>query len=113
MIRVYILSPTPMARAGLRTILEDSGAMVVGEGDGSAMPDLAEADVILVDGDGLLKEVMDIAMGAGAQALVVVSETDRPVRTLQALPLRGWGSWRPMPRQRNLKPRSPRWARAS
>lgn len=91
MIRVYILAPTPMARTGLRTILEDNGASVVGEGDGSALPDLTEADVVLVDGDGLLEEVADAVTESGAQALVVISEDDCPVRTLQALPLRGWG----------------------
>lgn len=91
MIRVYILASTPMARTGLRAILEDNGAQVAGEGDGSALPDLTGADVVLVDGDELLEEVADAVTESGAQSLVVISEDDRPVRTLQTLPLQSWG----------------------
>ena len=80
-----------MARSGLRAILEESGARVVEEGDGSSVPGLTEADVILVDGDELLEEVADAITEGGVQALVVISEDDRPVRALQGLPLRGWG----------------------
>ncbi len=91
MIRIYILAPTPMARTGLRVTVEENGARVVGEGDGSALPDLTGADVVLVDGDELLEEVADAVTEGSAQALLVISEDGRPVRRLQTLPLRGWG----------------------
>lgn len=90
MIRVYILAPTLMARAGLRAVLE-AGTRIVGEGDGSSVPGLTEADVVLVDGDGLLDEVADAVTEVGAQAVVVISEDERSIRMLQELPLRGWG----------------------
>lgn len=91
MIRVYILAPTPMARTGLRAIVEENGARVVGDGDGSAMPDLTEVDVVLVNGDELLEEVADAVTEGGARTLVVIAEDDRSIRTLQELSLRGWG----------------------
>ncbi len=91
MIRVYILAPTPMARTGLRAILEDKGALVVGEGNGSAAPDLTEADVVLVDGDELLEDAAEAVTESGTQSLVLIAEDDRSIRTLQELPLRGWG----------------------
>lgn len=91
MIRVYILAPTLMARTGLRAIVEENGARVVGDGDGSAMPDLTEADVVLVNGDELLEAVAGAVTEGGARALVVIAEDDRSIRTLQELSLRGWG----------------------
>ncbi len=80
MIRVYILAPTPMARTGLRAILEDNGAQVVGEGDGSAAPDLTEADVVLVDGDELLEDDAEAVTESGTQSLVLIAEDDRSIQ---------------------------------
>ena len=91
MIRIYILASTSMIRAGLRTMVDDSEADVVGEGNDSTAPELAEADVVLVDGDELLKEMTESVAEGGEQALLVISEEDDPIRTLQTLPLRGWG----------------------
>ncbi|MGB3680954.1 MAG: response regulator transcription factor [Rubrobacteraceae bacterium] len=104
MIRVYILASTPMTRAGLRTMVEDAGARVVGEGEDITTPEPTEADVVLVDGDGLLEEappdaVADAVAGAvadavsegGMQALLAISEDDGPIRMLRALSSGGWG----------------------
>ena len=91
MIQIYILASTSMTRAGLRTMIEDSEADVIGEGNGSAAPELTEADVVLVDGYRLLEEVTETFAEGGEPALLVISEDDGPIRTLQTLPLRGWG----------------------
>lgn len=80
-----------MTRAGLRTMVEDSGARVVGEGDDSSVSELFEAGIVLVDGDELLEEAADSVVEGGMQALLAISEDDSLIKTLRTLSLGGWG----------------------
>ena len=92
------MAPTPMTRAGLRTMLgnvEGTGVRVVGEAASAATaPDpsrLSEADVVLVADEELLEEAAIAVAEDGTQALVLISDDDHAVSRLRALPLRGWG----------------------
>jgi DNA-binding NarL/FixJ family response regulator len=94
--RVFIVAPTPMIRAGLRSMLatlEGSEVRVVGEAasptEPGPAPTLSEADVVLVADEELLEEA---ALATdGTQALLLLSEEDGSAAKLRALPLRGWG----------------------
>jgi DNA-binding NarL/FixJ family response regulator len=95
--RVFVVAPTPVTRAGLRSMLanaEGTDVRVVGEAASPAAPDpsaLSEADVILLAGEELLEEAAIAVAEDGTQALVLISEDDHAVSRLHALPLRGWG----------------------
>jgi DNA-binding NarL/FixJ family response regulator len=97
MIRVFVVAPTPVTRAGLRSMLdnniEGTDVRVVGEAASPTTPDpsaLSEADVVLLAGEELLEEVA-FAAEDGTQALVLISDDDHAISRLRALPLRGWG----------------------
>ena len=91
------MAPTPMTRAGLRTMLgnvEGTGVRVVGEAASPTAPypsRLSEADVVLVADEELLEEAAIAVAEDGTQALVLISDDDHAVSRLRALPLRGWG----------------------
>jgi DNA-binding NarL/FixJ family response regulator len=91
---VFVVASTPVTRAGLRSMLtgvEGAGVRVVGE---AAAPDptaLSEADVVLLADEDLLEEAGIAVAEDGTQALVLISDDDRAVSRLRALPLRGWG----------------------
>ena len=89
MTRIYILAPTPMARAGLRSMLEEAGLDVVGGEEDAAKP--IDADVIVVSEEGMLQEAGAITTADGAQSILVLAEDDRTVSLLRNLPVRGWG----------------------
>ena len=92
------MAPTPMTRAGLRTMLgnvEGTGVRVVGEAASPTAPypsTLSEADVVLVADEELLEEAAIAVAEDGTQALVLISDDDHAVSRLRALPLRGWGA---------------------
>ena len=93
--RAFVVAPTPVTRAGLRSMLagvEGTDVRVVGEAGPSAAPDpsaLSEADVVLLADEELLE---DAAIAEdGTQALVLISDDDHAIPRLRALPLRGWG----------------------
>ncbi len=104
-LRVLVTAPTPLMRAGLRTMLSAPGIEVVGE---VASPDeagtgLTEVDVLVVEGYASLEDVIDALPGPaiegtaanpeGAQpALVVLSEGLElpPALLVRSLPPRGW-----------------------
>ena len=94
---VFVVAPTPMTRAGLRTMLgnvEGTGVRVVGEAASPTAPypsRLSEADVVLVADEELLEEAAIAVAEDGTQALVLISDDDHAVSRLRALPLRGWG----------------------
>src|SRR5918911_1448861 len=94
---VFVVAPTPMTRAGLRTMLgnvEGTGVRVVGEAASPTAPypsRLSEADVVLVADEELLEEAAIAVAEDGTQALVLISDDDHAVSRLSALPLRGWG----------------------
>jgi DNA-binding NarL/FixJ family response regulator len=96
--RVFIVAPTPMIRAGLRSMLatvEGADVQVVGEASSptgpSSEPAFSEADVVLVADEELLEDVALAVADDGTQALVLLSEDDHIASRLRSLPLRGWG----------------------
>jgi DNA-binding NarL/FixJ family response regulator len=97
-VRVFVVAPTPMARAGLRSMLatvEGPEVRVVGEASSAPESDpesaLSEAEVVLVADEELLEETALAVADDGTQAILLLSEEDHPVSRLRALPLRGWG----------------------
>jgi DNA-binding NarL/FixJ family response regulator len=93
--RAFVVAPTPVTRAGLRSMLanaEGTEVRVVGEAssptDTSA---LSEADVVLLADEELLEEASMAVAEDGTQALVLVSEEEHAVSRLRAMQLRGWG----------------------
>jgi DNA-binding NarL/FixJ family response regulator len=104
-IRVLVVAPTPLMRAGLRTMLSAPGIEVVGE---VASPeevgaDLRGVDVLVVEGYAALEDALGALTGPaiggaaatpeGTQpALVVLSEGLElpPALPVRVLPLRGW-----------------------
>lgn len=93
MIRVLIAAATPMMRAGLRALLAADDLLVAGDVAALAgrAADLADVDVVVVADDALLADVARLDIGEGRLALVALSDDERPVEALRALPLRGWG----------------------
>lgn len=99
--RVFIVAPTPFARAGLRSMLEgdeagaeiNAGVLVVGEADSLVEPgpELSEAGVVVVAGDESLEEATRAVAEEGTQAILLLSDDDRSVPVLRELAPRGWG----------------------
>ena len=97
-VRVFVVAPTPMVRAGLRSMLatiERSDVRMVGEAASPTRPGpepaLSEADIVLVADEDLLEETASAVADEGTQAVLLLSEEDHAVSRLRALPLRGWG----------------------
>ena len=96
--RVFVVAPTPMARAGLRSMLasvEGVGVEVVGESgppaDSTPEPALSASEVVLVADEDLLEEAALAVSEGGTQGLVLLSEEEGAAARLRTLPLRGWG----------------------
>lgn len=93
--RVFVVAPTPMVRAGLRSMLEAADVLVVGEADSPAGPvpgpSLSDADVVLVADEELLEETALAVAEDGTQSLVMLSEDEGAASKLRDLSLRGWG----------------------
>jgi len=93
--RVFVVAPTPFARAGLRSILESAevGAdvLVVGEADSVVELVAPGADVVVVAGDDPLEEAARAVAEEGTQAILLLSEDDRSVPLLREFAPRGWG----------------------
>ncbi|HZC13499.1 MAG TPA: hypothetical protein VE270_05710, partial [Thermoleophilaceae bacterium] len=75
--RVFVVAPTPMVRAGLRSMLEAAAdVVVVGEAGSPAgpvpEPSLSDADVLLVADEELLEETALAAAEDGTQSLVLL-----------------------------------------
>jgi DNA-binding NarL/FixJ family response regulator len=89
------VAPTPVTRAGLRSMLANAEGVevrVVGEASSPTDPSaLSEADVVLLADEDLLGEAAIAVAEDGTQALVLISEEERAVSTLRAMQLRGWG----------------------
>ncbi len=89
------MAPTPVTRAGLRSMLanaEGTDVRVVGEASSPTDPsELSEADVVLLANEELLEEASFAVAEDGTQALVLISEDDHAVSRLRAMQLRGWG----------------------
>ena len=80
--KVFVLAPTPLVRAGLQAVLEEAGIEVV---------EAPEAGVILVSGEALMEDAAEVLSGDGLQSLLVLAEDDGPVNALRGLQPRGWG----------------------
>ena len=92
--RVFVVAPTPMARAGLRSMLasvEGVGVEVVGESGPPAEGALSASEVVLVADEDLLEEAALAVSEGGTQGLVLLSEEEGAAARLRTLPLRGWG----------------------
>ena len=94
-VRVFLVAPTAVMRAGLRSVLagawDVAELLVVGEAVGdvaSSDPVPTEADVVLVADEDLL-EGLELT-NDGTHALVLLSEDDHAVAALRSLPLKGW-----------------------
>ena len=81
--RVFILSPAPMLRTGLRAMLEEEESIEFSEP--------MEAEVILAVGEDLIEDAAEILAGDGGQSLLVLAEDDHAIAALRELPLQGWG----------------------
>ena len=93
MIRVAVIAPTPIGRAGLRGMLSSDNIDVVSE---AALPgDLAEGpddiDVLVLGNDSIPQHLLRPLVEGGARGIIVLSEGDSPARMLESLPLAGWG----------------------
>ena len=95
---VFVVAPTPMARAGLRSMLEaveGTDVRVSGESGAPADPlpgiSLAASEVVLLADEDLLDETALALAEDGVQGLVLLSEDERAASRLRALPLKGWG----------------------
>jgi DNA-binding NarL/FixJ family response regulator len=89
------VAPTPVTRAGLRSMLanaEGTDVRVVGEASSPTdSSELSEADVVLLANEELLEEASFAVAEDGTQALVLISEEDHAVSRLRSMQLRGWG----------------------
>jgi DNA-binding NarL/FixJ family response regulator len=93
MIRVFIIAPTPMMRAGLHAMLTTASLEVVGEATAleGFVEELSSIDVIVVADERQLEEVGLIITGSRSIALVVLSDNDERLGSmLRAFSLRGW-----------------------
>jgi DNA-binding NarL/FixJ family response regulator len=93
--RVFVVAPTPMVRAGLRSMLEAADVVVIGEAGSPAgpvpEPSLSDADVLLVADEELLEETALAVAEDGTQSLVLLSDDEGAASRLRDLSLRGWG----------------------
>ncbi len=93
--RVFVVAPTPMVRAGLRSMLEAADLVVVGEAGSPAEPvpepSFSAADVLLVADEELLEETALAVAEDGTQSLVLLSDDEASASRLRDLSLRGWG----------------------
>lgn len=97
--RVFVVAPTPMARAGLRSMLAavgGAGVEVVGDSGPPSDPGSASAfstaEVVLVADEDLLEEAALAVSEEGTQGLVLLSdEAPGAARLPRSLPLGGWG----------------------
>ena len=89
MIRAFVVAPTAALRLGLSARLSGGDITVVGAGP--ALEDApAEIDVVVVAEPGRVLVSADALTELGARAVVAVTDDDRALRMLRALPLRGW-----------------------
>ena len=91
----FVVAPTPVTRAGLRSMLANAEGVevrVVGEASSPTGPSaLSEADVVLVADEELLEEAAIAVAEDGTQGVVLISEEERAVSALRAMQLKGWG----------------------
>jgi len=92
MIRVFVVAPTPMMLAGLRTMLSTQEMEVVGEASipVETITELPDVDVVVVD-EMSLGDVGRAIANRGMVALVVLAnDGERALPALRGISLRGW-----------------------
>ncbi len=96
--RVFVVAPTPMARAGLRSMLEAAEGVDVRVSGESGVPvdslpgaPLPASEVVLLADEELLEETALALAEDGVQSLVLLTEDEGAASRLRALPLKGWG----------------------
>jgi DNA-binding NarL/FixJ family response regulator len=94
MVRVFIVAATPVLRAGLRILLNSPEIQVSGEA--AELPTsptvFSGADVLLLANEDLPEELASLlADSANNPGLLVLSDQEKLIATLHALPLPGWG----------------------
>jgi DNA-binding NarL/FixJ family response regulator len=96
MIRVFVIAPTPMMRAGLQTMLTTADMQVVGEAGepASFAAGMSDIDVVVVAEEKALEEVagtIRTTTNGNTIAMVVLSNNDEyPTSVLRSLSLSGW-----------------------
>lgn len=105
--RVFVVAPSPLVRAGLRSVLDsagDAGVVVVGEAPSLSEPaggTVSGVDVFLLAGE---DSIEDAALSDEADAaLLALSEDEGAAAKLRALPLRAWGVLTPEPSPEELE----------
>jgi DNA-binding NarL/FixJ family response regulator len=95
--RVFVVAPTPFARAGLRSLLQsaevNADVLIVGEADSivELAPPGADVLVVAAGDDPLEEEAARAVAEEGTQAILLLAEDDRSVPVLRELASRGWG----------------------
>ena len=93
--RVFVVAPSPLVRAGLRSVLDpsgDAGVEVVGEASSLAVTaggPVSGVDVFLLAGEDAVEEAA-LSDGTDAAALALSEDEDAAAR-MRALALRAWG----------------------
>lgn len=92
MLHALIAAPTPMLRAGLRSLLATTELAIVGDTSTLAAPGPAlwAVDVIVVADAALLADTGGLVSEESRPAMVVLSDDEQTVGVLRRLPLRGW-----------------------
>lgn len=94
-VRVFVLAPSPMVRAGLRAMLAGGEPEVEVAGEAAAPADLtvtsSEADVVLLADEELLEEAARIVAEDGDGALVLLADDEGAIPLLMESALKGWG----------------------
>ncbi len=96
MIRVFVIAPTTMMRAGLQTMLTNAEMRVVGEAaePASFFAALPDIDVLVIADEKVLEGVartIGSDQSEGTIAIVVLSNNDEyPASLLRSLSLSGW-----------------------
>jgi len=92
MTRVFVIAPTPLQQAGLRTMLTSSAIEIVGE---SLIPDIAqlsESDVIVIADEVLLEDAVRTIPRDEMVALVVMANNEQKAFSLlRSLKVQSWG----------------------
>jgi DNA-binding NarL/FixJ family response regulator len=93
MTRVLIIAPTPALRAGLRALLATPSINIIGEAGLllNASLNLATADVLLLADEAALPDLRRMLAGEAQIGIVLLSDDERTIANLRALPLAGWG----------------------
>ncbi|HEX2914344.1 MAG TPA: response regulator transcription factor [Chloroflexia bacterium] len=91
MVKVSIVAPTPLGRAGLRSMLASEEIEVVDESAtfDRLNRDVEGTEVIILANERLLQAIPQVE--SAQLALLVLSDDERLAARLQTLPLKGWG----------------------